>query len=121
MAKVDNSTKINEFVDWISGVHSVTNRKVVNVDNSTKIGGGSIRKVIQNHLRQPFFVIKDDKKNVKRLFSSEESWRLWTDALEANDNDETTLAQKYKDLVLLEFDIPAPHILHIGKIFSIKI
>ena len=110
MGKVDN-TKINEFIDWISGVHSITNRSARN----TTIGGGAIREMIQEHLRKPFVVIKDEKKNVKRLFSSQEAYNTWLNALEANDNNEDSLMQKYKDLVLLEFDIPAPHTLHIGK------
>jgi len=111
MAKVDN-TKINEFIDWISGVHSITNRNARN----TTIGGGAIRNVIQEHLRKPFVVVKDTKKNVKRLFSSQDAYNTWLNALEANDNIEETLGQKYKDLVLLEFDVPAPHTLNIGKL-----
>ena len=111
MAKVDN-TKINEFIDWISGVHSITNRST----RTTTIGGGAIRQMIQEHLRKPFVVVKDDKKNIKRLFSSQEAYDTWLNALEANENNEATLAQKYKDLVLLEFDVPAPHTLHIGKL-----
>jgi len=97
--------ELNEFIDWISNKDYITKRSAVN----DKISGGSIRRLLQEHLRKPFFVYEDTENNMKYLFSSEESKIRYFRALESVGNDAKKLSQEYKDLVLLEFDIPAPH------------
>jgi len=96
---------LNEFIDWISNRDIITNRKTI-VDT---ISGGSIRELLQSHLRKPFYVHEDIDNNRKLLFSSEESKIRYFKAVEEAGGNENAIAQKYKDLVLLEFDIPAPH------------
>jgi hypothetical protein len=48
--------KINEFVDWLTGNDSFTNR---NVSDNLPIGGGAIRELIQSHLKNPIIVYED--------------------------------------------------------------
>ena len=96
---------LNEFIDWISKRDSLTNRQVI----ADTISGGSIRDLLQNHLRKPFYVHEDIDNNKKLLFSSEESKIRYYKAVEEAGGNEQAIAKKYKDLVLLEFDVPAPH------------
>jgi hypothetical protein len=42
--------KINEFVDWSSGVNSLTGNTVQGVDENHRISGESIRTLLQQHL-----------------------------------------------------------------------
>ena len=53
--------KINEFVNWTSGVNELTNAKISGVDDEHPISGQSIRELIQSHLKAPFCTFKDEK------------------------------------------------------------
>jgi len=117
MAKKLYTDSISEFIDWISGQDSFTNTEAINT-GETPISGKSIRNLIQSHLRKPFYVFEDkeNKKGARKLlFSSETSYHKWLNALAQNNNDEETLPKNVKDLVLLEFDMPAAHKLYIKK------
>ena len=106
--------ELNEFIDWISKRDVLTNRSTI--PSSDEISGLSIRNLLQTHLRKPFYVHVDTENNKKLLFSSEESKIRYYNALNAAGNNESSLAQKFKDLVLLEFDVPAPHKIYcVGK------
>lgn len=99
--------ELNEFIDWISNKDYITKRSAISQDDN--ISGGSIRRLLQEHLRKPFYVYEDTDNNMKYLFSSEESKIRYFRALESVGNDKNQLQQEYKDLVLLEFNIPAPY------------
>jgi hypothetical protein len=117
MAKKLYTDSISEFIDWISGQDSLTNMEAINT-NETPISGQSIRNLIQEHLKKPFYVYEDkeNKKGPRKLlFSSQISYRKWLNALAQNNNDEETLDKSIKDLVLLEFDMPPAHTLYIKK------
>lgn len=72
--------QINEFVDWVTGINSLTDS---NVTSSLPVSGHSIRQLLQDHLKKPF-VKYDDKTGGQYLFfSSEEAkdeWLRLTDA-----------------------------------------
>ena len=66
--------EINEFVDWVSGVDSFTNR---NVTDGKPASGGSIRRLLQERLKKPIIVYDDEANGLYRLFSSEASRDRW--------------------------------------------
>jgi hypothetical protein len=59
--------KINEFVDWVTGTNSLTGNSVT---GGLQVSGGSIRELIQNKLKNPFFMYEDTSNNKYRMFSS---------------------------------------------------
>lgn len=66
--------KINEFIDWITGYNSFTGN---NSTGGLKVSGGSIRKLLQNKLKKPFYMYEDVANNRYRMFSSEEAYAFW--------------------------------------------
>ena len=68
---------INEFVDWISGINSVTGQTIVGVDKDHPISGESIRKLLQKKLKTPFITDVDNVAGCVRFFSSEEAKTIW--------------------------------------------
>jgi len=99
--------KINEFVDWTTGVNSITGNKISGVNESTPISGQSIRELLQDHIKTPFVTFKDDKGGYIRFFSSEEAmnnWKVYSDG-------ENPLydPEKAADLVLYNMDLPATY------------
>lgn len=66
--------KINEFIDWITGYNSFTGN---NSTGGLKVSGGSIRELLQNKLKKPFYMYEDVANNRYRMFSSEEAYAFW--------------------------------------------
>lgn len=66
--------KINEFVDWVTGKHSFTGQSVT---DGLPVSGGSIRELIQNKLKTPFYMYEDKANNKYRMFSSEDAFAIW--------------------------------------------
>ena len=66
--------KITEFVDWITGIDSLTGS---NVTDDLQVSGGSIRQLIQEKLKKPFYMYEDITNNKYRMFSSEEAYLAW--------------------------------------------
>ena len=69
--------KINEFVDWTTGVNSITNQTISGVSSSNPISGQSIRELLQEHLKTPFVKYDDPKSGQYIFFSSEEAKNQW--------------------------------------------
>ena len=65
---------ISEFVDWVTGKDSNTN---TNVTNNLPVSGGSIRALLQDRLKTPFYMYEDTENNLYRMFSSEKAKDLW--------------------------------------------
>lgn len=66
--------KINEFVDWKTGVNSFTG---ANATGGLQVSGGSIRELLQKKLKTPFYMYEDVANNRYRMFSSEDSFAIW--------------------------------------------
>ena len=66
--------KINEFVDWVTGMSSLTGNSVT---DGLQVSGGSIRELIQNKLKNPFFMYEDTSNNKYRMFSSQDAFAAW--------------------------------------------
>ena len=67
---------ITEFVDWVSGVDDITGR---NKTNSLPVSGGTIRRLLQEHLKQPVFMVSDASAGLYRVFSSNAAYTAWLD------------------------------------------
>lgn len=66
--------RINEFVDWVSGVSDFTGQSVT---NNLPVSGGSIRRLLQDKLKHPFYMFEDTANNKYRMFSSEDAYVAW--------------------------------------------
>lgn len=66
--------KINEFVDWVTGIDSLSE---TNVTNNLPVSGGSIRQLLQDRLKTPFVTYEDKNAGLFRLFSSEDAKQQW--------------------------------------------
>lgn len=66
--------KINEFVDWVSGKNSFTGQSIT---EGLPVSGGSIRELLQNKLKSPFYMYEDKASNRYRMFSSEDAFAMW--------------------------------------------
>lgn len=66
--------KINEFVDWVTGIDSLSE---TNVTNNLPVSGGSIRQLLQDRLKTPFVTYEDKNAGLFRLFSSEDAQQQW--------------------------------------------
>ena len=66
--------KINEFVDWVDGTDSLTGNSVT---GGLQVSGGSIRQLIQNKLKNPFYMYEDTSNNKYRMFSSADAFAIW--------------------------------------------
>ena len=96
--------KINEFVDWVSGRDSFTGQDVT---GGLPVSGGSIRQLLQDKLRVPFFMYEDKPANKYRMFSSEESYMIWKENPADN-----------QDLQLFDFVRPSDYKLDLTAIDS---
>ena len=99
--------KINEFVDWVSGVNSISGTKIQGVDENTKISGESIRKLLQDKLKTPFYMYEDTANNRYRMFSSKDAYAIWAE--NPTDN---------QDLELFNFVRPSDYKLELTAIDS---
>lgn len=86
---------ITEFVDWISGLDDITGR---NKTNNLPVSGGTIRRLLQSHLKQPIYMVSDTAAGLYRVFSSEASYNAWLDDPET-----------FKDLELFNFVRPSDY------------
>lgn len=68
--------QINEFVDWVSGVDSFTGN---NVTGGLAVSGGSIRQLLQNKIKNPFYMYEDVAQNRYRMFSSAAAYAKWSE------------------------------------------
>ena len=67
---------INEFVDWKTGVNQYTG---LNATGGLQPSGGSIRRLLQEKLRSPFYMYEDKVNNKYRMFSSEQAYAMWSE------------------------------------------
>lgn len=95
--------KVNEFVDWVSGINTVTGNVIDGVDEDHPISGKSIRELVQKKLKTPFITYKDDKAGYIRFFSSEEAKRIWEGYMQNND------LENAEEYVLYSMDLPATY------------
>ena len=99
--------KINEFVDWVSGVNSITGNTISGVDQDHPISGKSIRELLQEKLKTPFVTDKDDDAGQIRFFSSEAAKTLWQQY--AKSDSPLYDPEKAEDFVLYSMDLPATY------------
>ena len=85
--------EINEYVDWVSGYNEAED---TNATGRKPVSGGSIRQLLQNHLRKPFILEYDSVSGKNRLFPSAYARNLYYD-------DPAT----YTDLLIGEFEAAA--------------
>lgn len=97
---------LNEFVDWVDGVNSLTGASTSGVDEETRISGKSIRELIQGKLKVPFVTNeKDENKDKIYFFSSDYAKNLWKQY-----SDKSSILydeEKAAELVLYSMDLPA--------------
>ena len=87
--------RIDEFTDWINGNHEL---KGFSVTDDLPVSKRSIRELICKKLKKPFYVMEDKQAGLYRLFSSEESYRIWN-----------TDREEYSDLELFNFVRPSDY------------
>lgn len=66
--------KINEFVDWVSGKNAITG---LSSTGGLQVSGGSIRELLQQKLKAPFYMFEDKSNNKYRMFSSKDAYAIW--------------------------------------------
>lgn len=98
---------INEFVDWTTGINSITGNKVSGVSEQTPISGQSIRELLQSRLKTPFVTYKDDKGGYIRFFSSEEALNLWR--IYSDGTNPLYDPEKAAELSLYNMELPATY------------
>lgn len=96
--------KINEYVDWVTGYNSLTE---TNVTDGLQVSGASIRNLIQDKLKAPFYMFEDTANNRYRMFSSQDSYAKWRE--NPTDN---------QDLELFNFVRPSDYKLELTAINS---
>ena len=99
--------KINEFVDWVTGINSVTGARITGVDDEHPISGESIRGLLQEQLKTPFVTYKDDIAGYIRFFSSETAKTLWENY--SKPDSPLYNPEKAEEFVLYNMDIPATY------------
>lgn len=99
---------INEFVDWITGKHSLTE---VQTTSGLPVAGSSIRKLLSDHLKKPFIFYEDTIENMIYFFSSEDSKQLWL-SHRYEDNNEA-----YTNLVLYSMVKPSSYTIVLDSTF----
>lgn len=97
---------INEFVDWITGVDSFSNR---DVSGGLPISGGSIRSLLQKRLKQPIIVYDDESAGLYRLFSSEAARDRWISG--HNPDDPAYDPESTDYLEIFNFERPSDYVL----------
>ena len=73
---------INEFVDWVTGQDTSQLEQNQNITrasstNGLPVSGGSIRELLQTHLKTPFVYYEDVNAGLYRLFSSTSTRDKW--------------------------------------------
>lgn len=105
--------KINEFVDWVSGVDERTERVIDGVTEDIKISGESIRKLISEHLKKPFVTREDTIKGVIRVFSSDEVAEEWWKYANPDEDNKDYDPEKESDLInkyqIWQVELPATY------------
>lgn len=96
--------KINEFIEWVGGKNILTDESIT---EGKDVSGARIRELLQEHLRNPFYVYEDKQSGLYRMFSSKESWQLW-----AQDRD------SYSNLELFNFVRPSDYIVELNNLTS---
>lgn len=96
--------KINEYVDWKTGINTFTGE---NVTEGLPVSGKSIRELLQEKLKTPFYIYEDIANNLYRMFSSKDTYALWAE----NPSD-------YADLQLFSFVRPSDYKLDLTAINS---
>lgn len=99
--------EINEFVDWVTGVDSFTNRSVSDGKN---ISGGSIRRLLQDRLQNPFIVYEDEENGLFRLFPSVTAKDRWVEGHDPN-NPSYDGGEYTNKLELFNFERPSEFVL----------
>ena len=99
--------KINEFVDWTSGVNSITGNVISGVDEQHPISGKSIRELVQDKLKTPFITYRDDAGGYIRFFSSEAAKSAWEQY--AKTDSPLYDPEKAEEYVLYNMDLPATY------------
>lgn len=111
MTKTQNlyTEKINEYVDWITGIDSITKQKITD----KQISGKSIRDLLQERLQCPIYMYYDQDERLYRIFSSKEAFELWNTREE---NPE--LIETLEKLELYNFIAPSPYSFNITDHFG---
>ena len=94
--------KINEFIDWVSGINTFTG---ANATGGLQVSGGAIRDLLQKKLKKPFFMYEDVANNKYRMFSSEDAFAIWQENPQEN-----------SDLELFNFVRPSDYKLELTAI-----
>lgn len=102
--------KINEFVNWQTCRNELTGVSLSGEDMPAS--GGSIRGVIQDHMKVPFVTYEDSEDNKIYFFSSEDAKQLWK-SHRYEDNNET-----YTDLILFSMTKPSDYTIDINNEFT---
>jgi len=93
--------EINEFVDWVNGNNSAEG---ANATNHMPVSGGSIRQLLQSHLKKPIILEYNSVAGKNRLFPSAYARDLY------NSDPDT-----YGDLLIAEFEAAAEYVI---KLYS---
>ena len=100
---------INEFVSWPTSRNELTGESVSGEDMPAS--GGSIRELIQSHLKKPFITYEDITDNKIYFFSSEEAKQLWLSHRYEDNNED------YQALVLYSMTKPSDYTIDINDAF----
>lgn len=95
MAEQTYDQPIDEFVDWVTGIDSLSGEDVT---GGLKVKGQRIRELLQDKLKKPVYLFENNRLGKYQLFSSEEAKSIY-------DSDPT----KYADLLLGEFAGPGAY------------
>lgn len=93
--------EFNEFVDWVTGIDSFTNRSISDGKN---ISGGSIRQLLQERIKTPIVVWPDDTAGLYRMFTSETAKNRW---IQIHNTDPEAAAK----LEIFNFEKPSEYVL----------
>lgn len=99
---------INEFVDWLTGTDSFTNR---NVSGGLPVSGASIRQLLQAKLKQPIVIYDDEASGLYRMFSSEVARDRWISLNNPQDPNYDPERAKELKLEIFNFERPSEFIL----------
>ena len=101
--------KINEFVNWHTSRNELTGVSLSGED--MEASGGSIRELIQSHLKKPFITYEDINDNKIYFFSSDEAKQQWLTHRYEDNNEE------YQALVLYSMTKPSDYTIDINDAF----
>lgn len=102
--------KINEYVDWTTGINELTGSKISGLDENAVISGKSIRDLIQSRLKKPFVTYTDDISGKILFFSSDAVSYKWQEYMKQyRENGDEEAQQKALALELYKMDMPATY------------